>query len=97
MLKPRQSSCQNLYQALLSMRTPEEISRFCRDLLSKYEIDELSRRWQVACMLAKKIPYTEIERETGLSSATIAKISHWLKRGLGGYKLAIKRLKDKNY
>ena len=92
MLKQKPTSCQDLYQAILTMKTQEEISRFCRDLLSKHEIDELSCRWQVACMLAKKIPYTEIERQTGLSSATIAKISHWLKRGLGGYKLAIKRL-----
>ena len=96
MLKHKPTNCQNLYQALLAMRTSEEMSRFCRDLLSKHEIDELSRRWQVACMLAKKIPYTEIERETGLSSATIAKISHWRKRGLGGYKLANKRLNSRS-
>ncbi|MBT7553521.1 hypothetical protein HN670_03575 [bacterium] len=84
-----------LYQAMLTMRNPEELSRFCKDLLSKHEIMEVSRRWQVAQMLHDKVPYTEIETKTGLSSATIASISHWLKKGLGGYKLAIKRLKDK--
>jgi TrpR-related protein YerC/YecD len=96
MPKHKHTSCHELFQALLTMRTSEEMSRFCRDLLSKHEIEELSRRWQVACMLAHKVSYTEIEQQTGLSSATIAKISHWLKRGLGGYKLAIKRLKSRS-
>lgn len=96
MSKYNPTPCHELFRALLMMRTTKEMSRFCRDLLSKHEIDELGRRWQVACMLAQKIPYTKIEEETGLSSATIAKISHWLKRGLGGYKLAIKRLKPRS-
>ena len=41
--------------------------------------------------------YREIEEQTGLSSRTIARISHWLKSGKGGYRLMTgHRRKDSN-
>ena len=80
-----------LAQAFDQFRKKEEISRFLRDLLTKKELIELTKRWQTAQMLAKKIPYTKISENTRLSSATIAQISKWYKKGLGGYKLAIMR------
>ncbi len=83
------------FQAILGLKNSQEISRFCYDLLSTHEIKEISFRYQVAKMLKNKIPYCKIEEETGLSSATIAKISHDLKKGAGGYKLALKRMEDK--
>ena len=44
-------------------------------------------------MLEDKVPYSKIEAETGLSSTTIARVARWLKRGGGGYRLILKRLK----
>lgn len=82
---------QDLAQILSLFRDRQEIFRFLRDLLTKQEMIELHKRWQAAQMLAQKIPYTEISHQTGLSSATIAKTARWYKKGLGGYKLAIKR------
>ncbi len=83
-----------LYQAFLQLQNTEEISRFCRDLLTKAELKELANRWQAAVMLKNKNSYQEISQETGLSSATIAKISRNFKNGLGGYKLVCKRISD---
>jgi len=82
-----------LWQAVLELKNIEEARRFFRDLLTEPEILEFSNRWKAARMLNQKVPYTEIAKQTGLSSRTIARISQWLNRGKGGYKFMIKRLK----
>ncbi|MCB9802999.1 TrpR YerC/YecD [Candidatus Nomurabacteria bacterium] len=86
---------QQLFQAFLQLKNSEELGRFCHDLLSPSEIREVSARFQAAKMLKNKISYQVIIAETGLSSATIAKISRNLKNSRGGYKLAFKRLSDR--
>lgn len=82
----------NLYQAILALESEKEAQNFLRDLLTKEEINEFSKRWQAAQMLNMKVPYTEIEKKTGLSSTTVARVSKWLKQGKGGYRLILKRL-----
>lgn len=82
----------NLYKAILLLNSPREAERFFRDLMTEVEIKEFENRWQAAQMLSQKISYTQIEKETGLSSRTIARVAQWLNRGQNGYKLMIKRL-----
>lgn len=81
-----------LFKALLALKTQSECKKFLRDLLTEAEIKEFSNRWKVAKMLNKKIDYKTIEKETGMSSTTIARISLWLNRGMGGYRLMLNRL-----
>lgn len=83
---------ENLYQAILSLKNINEAKKFFRDLLTEAEILEFSKRWQVAQMLENKVPYFKIKKKTGLSSTTIARISKWLNKGKGGYKLMLQRL-----
>lgn len=83
----------SLFEAILRLETISEARRFFRDLLTKKELIELSQRWKVALMLHNKIPYTKIELETGMSSTTIARVHKWLKRGAGGYKLIINKMR----
>lgn len=85
-----------LYTALLSLKDEAECNAFLRDLLTGEELEEFSNRWKVARMLSLKKTYVEIEKETGMSSTTIARISKWLEKGMGGYKSVIKRLYEKN-
>jgi TrpR-related protein YerC/YecD len=82
----------DLLEAILMLKTRQEAKRFFRDLLTEDEIIEFGRRWKVARMLERKTPYSAIEQKTGLSSKTIARISRWLERGMGGYKLMLARL-----
>ena len=82
----------DLFKAILALDNLKEAKKFFRDLLTEAEIIEFSNRWQAAQMLDQKIPYTEIEKKTGLSSATIARISKWLNKGMGGYRLMLKKL-----
>lgn len=87
---------EDLFKAILSLKNITEAKKFFRDLLTEPEIIEFGRRWQAARMLAKNIPYSAIEKKTGLSSTTIARISLWLNKGRGGYKLMLKRLAKKS-
>ena len=83
---------QNLFCAVLKLKNEQEAKRFFRDLLTESELLEFGKRWQAAQMLSQRIPYSEIVKKTGLSSTTVARISKWLKRGMGGYRLMLARI-----
>ena len=96
MAKWNNQTTENLLKAVLELKNVNEAKRFFRDLLTEQEICEFGKRWQAAQMLAEKIPYSKIEKKTGLSSTTVARISKWLNKGMGGYKLIIARLNHRN-
>lgn len=83
-----------LFEAILELKNLDEARRFFRDLLTEKEIMEFGQRWKVARMLVKRIRYTKIAEKTGMSSTTIARVHKWLKKGMGGYKLILERLKE---
>lgn len=83
----------NLYKAILMLETEQECAKFFRDLLTASEIKEFGNRWKAAQMLDQKIAYEKIEKQTGMSSTTVARIAKWLNKGMGGYKLVIDKLK----
>ena len=68
----------DIIDSLLLIEDPDDMYAFLRDLLTESEIREFANRYRVAKMLSEKIPYTTIERETGMSSTTIARISRFL-------------------
>ena len=82
---------ENLLKAVLALKNTEEAKMFFRDLLTEAEILEFGKRWQAAQMLSENAAYFEIEKETGLSSRTIARVAKWFNKGMGGYKLILKR------
>jgi TrpR-related protein YerC/YecD len=85
-----------LIEAMLSLGSPDEARRFLRDLMTEGEIDEFAKRLQAAEMLSRKVPYTTIEKETGFSSTTVARVARWLNSGTGGYKRIIAKLHHHN-
>jgi len=78
-----------LAKALLSFKQEKEMLHFLRDLCTLEELDELSSRWEVVQFLADELSYREISKKTGVSTATITRIAHWLKEGEGGYTKAL--------
>ena len=84
-----------LLKTVLALKSKNECWKFLRDLLTEAEIKEFSNRWKVARMLDKKISYEGIEKATGMSSTTIARVNKWLTNGKGGYRLMLKKLKTK--
>ena len=83
---------EELITAILALKNKGEAKKFLRDLLTPEELEEFGNRWQTAQMLSQNISYTTIRGKTGLSPRTIARISKWLNKGMGGYKLIISRL-----
>lgn len=88
----RNKAAKQLYQALASLKTPDEVAKFLRDVLTFEEIDEAARRFEVARLLSKEATFRDIADKTKMSSATIARINYWLHHGTGGYRLALREL-----
>jgi len=87
----------DLSNAILKLKNRNEALMFLRDLLTESELIEFGNRFKAAQMLKEEIPYSKIEKETSLSSATVARVSKWLKKGKGGYKLILDRLAKENH
>ncbi|MES2014402.1 MAG: YerC/YecD family TrpR-related protein [Patescibacteria group bacterium] len=84
-----------LYDAFLALKNREECSAFLRDLCTTEEIDNMSERFAIARLLAKDVSYRSAADETGASTTTVTRVSHWLHHGQGGYRTAISRLNKK--
>ena len=84
---------EKLAKSFLKIRNSDEATNYIKDLFSKTELKTMVLRFRIATMLHKGIPYVEIERETGASSATIARISESLKYGNDGLRMIMERMK----
>ena len=86
---------EELFAAIASMKTPEEAARLLRDLCTVSELDAMAHRWQVAQLLDEGLPYLEVARRAHASTTTVTRVAQWLRRGEGGYGLALKRRKKR--
>lgn len=82
---------EELIDRIVSLQDATEGAAFLRDLCTRKELDEMSRRWQAVKLLDRAIPYREISEQTGLSTATITRINQWLQHGTGGYRTMLER------
>ncbi|MES2134774.1 MAG: YerC/YecD family TrpR-related protein [Patescibacteria group bacterium] len=84
-----------LYDAVLSLKNREECSAFLRDLCTQAELDAFAERFAIARLLTKDVSYRNVADETGASTTTVSRVSHWLHHGRGGYSTIISRLHKK--
>jgi TrpR-related protein YerC/YecD len=80
-----------LFKTIASLRTRTEVERFLRDLCTRSELDAMAHRWQVAQLLEEGLPYLEVARRAHASTTTVTRVAQWLRRGEGGYALALRR------
>jgi len=85
-----------LFRAVLSLKNVEECYIFFEDLCTINELKAMVQRLEVARMLQEGYTYSQIERETGVSTATISRVKRYLYYGHGGYNIALERLKEYN-
>jgi TrpR-related protein YerC/YecD len=85
---------EELFSAIVSLRTKKEVERFLRDLCTLPELDALAHRWQVARLLDEGLPYLEVAKRAHASTTTVTRVAQWLRRGEGGYQLALRRLRS---
>jgi TrpR-related protein YerC/YecD len=84
-----------LFGAISSLRNPDEVERFLRDLCTRSELDAMAHRWEVAQLLEQGLPYIEVARQAHASTTTVTRVSQWLRNGEGGYQLALRRRRRK--
>src|ERR671937_2850329 len=81
----------DLADAVLTLESRDEVRRFLRDLCTLTELEAMAHRWQIAQLLDRGLPYHEVARRTGASTTTVTRVAQWLRRGEGGYRLALDR------
>lgn len=91
--KLRDPAVNQLFEAILSVKTTEECYQLFDDLCTVGEIKSLAQRLEVARMLRNGSTYHQIETETGASTATISRVKRCLHYGSDGYSLVLDRLK----
>ena len=77
----------------MSLRSPQEVGVFLRDLCTLSELEAMAHRWQVVRLLEEGLPYLEISKRTHASTTTVTRVAFWLRHGDVGYRLVLDRLK----
>lgn len=85
-----------LFEAILSLKSPEECYTFFEDVCTINELLSLSQRFEVAKMLREQKTYLEIAEKTGASTATISRVNRSLNYGNDGYDMVFARMKSIN-
>jgi len=82
----------SLCEALLSLRSVDEMRAFLDDLCTPAERESMRDRWSVVPHLLVGEPYWRIHESTAVSITTIGRVARCLDQGAGGYALAAGRV-----
>ena len=93
--KIKTEAVDHLFEAVLTLKSPEECYAFFEDVCTVNELLSLSQRYEVAKMLREKKTYLDIAERTGASTATISRVNRCLHYGAEGYQRVIPRLKER--
>ena len=93
--KLRNEEIDDLFEAILALENQEECYRFFEDICTIKELQSIAQRLQVAKLLRQKKTYSDIEKITTASTATISRINKCLVYVSDGYRLILDRL-DQN-
>ena len=91
---PENTNFKTLYNAILQLKTEDEVAAFLDDLCTIREIQDMSQRFEVALLLNEGKNYGEISAKTSASSATISRVNRCLHYGKNGYKNVIKKMEQ---
>ncbi len=83
-----------LFSAILKLENIEEVYLFFDDLCTVNEIQSMAQRLEVARMLRLGYTYSQIEKETGASTATISRVKRCFQYGTDGYQLVFDRMQE---
>lgn len=85
-----------LFRAILELKSVEECYEFFEDLCTIQEMKAISARLEVARMLKAGDIYEDIVKKTSASTATISRIKRCLVYGSGGYEKILSRMAEKD-
>ena len=76
-----------LFRALLRLETMEDCYALFEDLCTYKEIEAMAQRLHAAELLLDGVTYEQIVKQTGISSATLSRVSKCVKFGTGYKKI----------
>lgn len=83
-----------LFKAILTLKTVDECYAFFEDACTIKEIIEIAQRLQVAKLLSAGTSYVTVSKAAGVSTATISRVNKCLEYGNGGYKMVMERIAE---
>lgn len=96
MKKTKDNPEDDLYGAIASLQSADEVRRFMADLCTRKELSEFAERWLIARLLNQgDLSYREISAMTGASTTTVGRVAKFLSQEAHqGYKLVLDRQKN---
>ena len=86
MMTSNKKPSEDLYEAIASLQTKEDVEKLLNDLCTPQELSAISQRFAVAKMLWEGKFYSEIIDAIGVSSATVSRVKRSIYNG-SGYEL----------
>ncbi len=83
MNKPTDEMIDELYSVLLSLKTKQDCIDLLEDLCTHKEVENMAQRICAARLIEKGETYNQVIEKTGISSATLARVSNCVKYGKG--------------
>lgn len=84
----------DLLNALVFTESIQDAALFLQDLLTRKEVQILSKRLRIAKLLIKGMTYQEINAILHVSNGTIAKIAVWLSERGDGFRKIIEKIPE---
>ena len=84
------------YDVLMSLQSEDELKIFFEDICTPQEIANMNQRIECAIMLQNGETYTSIIEKTGISSATLSRISKCVQHSNGGFSKLLTRYDEQN-
>lgn len=81
----------DLFKAITDVESVEECKALFDDLCTYKEVEQMAQRLRAAKLLLEGKTYNEVISETGISSATLSRVSRCVNHGSNGYKKAIEK------
>lgn len=93
----KDNTLNEFFDAIMMLNGKEELQRFFEDVCTMRELHSISQRLEVAKLLKIRKTYSEIEKDTGASTATISRVNRSLQNGgAQGYELVLDTLIARN-
>ncbi|QQR68362.1 MAG: helix-turn-helix domain-containing protein [Alphaproteobacteria bacterium] len=84
-----------LENAFLTLRKPDDVTRFLLDLCTPAEINAFRERWEIAQLVDQGLSYREVAVITGASTTTVTRVARFLQLERHcGYRRALEELGD---
>lgn len=81
---------EELFRVLATLGESEKFALLFEDMCTYNEIEQMAQRLVAAELLMGGATYNQVMARTGISSATLSRVSRCIQRGSGGYSVILR-------